>query len=113
MDKNSERILRAPLADYKFYILPPHYMEELKSLPTTVMSSSISVQEYLLGDYTTMKAHTMMGDVTWSVIRNHLTQKLGTLVEPLNETCKAAFQDELPDCTGERPTHYYFRFIGN
>lgn len=65
------------------------------------MSSSISVQEYLLGEYTTMKAHTMMGDVTWGVIRNHLTQKLGTLVEPLNEACKSAFQDELPDCNGE------------
>jgi hypothetical protein len=91
------------LADYKFYILPPHYMEELKSLPPTVMSSSISVEEYLLGQYTTMTAHAMMGDLTWSVLRNHLTQKLGTLVEPLEKACKSAFQDELPDCNGTRP----------
>jgi ent-kaurene oxidase len=88
-------------------------MEELKSLPPTIMSSSISVQEYLLGNYTTMKAHTMMGDITWSVIRNHLTQKLGTLVEPLTEACKLAFQVELPDSTGKRPTRSAFCFIGS
>ena len=77
------------------------------------MSSSLSVQEYLLGDYTTMKAHTMMGDVTWGVIRNHLTQKLGTLVEPLNEACESAFQDELPtNCNSEFPKRVTFCFIG-
>ncbi|KAF2656395.1 cytochrome P450 [Lophiostoma macrostomum CBS 122681] len=109
--EHSGRILRAPLADYKFYILPPQYMEELKSLPPAVMSSSVSVQEYLLGQYTTMNAHTMMGDVTWSVLRNHLTQKLGTLVEPLNATCKAAFQDEFPDCTDWTEVNVHDTFL--
>jgi hypothetical protein len=76
-------------------------MEELKSLPPTVISSSVSVQEYLLGQYTTMNAHTMMGDITWNVLRSHLTQKLGTLVKPLHATCESTFQDEFPDCTGK------------
>jgi hypothetical protein len=86
-------------------------MEELKSLPTTVMSSSISVQEYLLGQYTTMNAHTMMGTITWSVLRNHLTQKLGTLVEPLNETCKVAYLEELPECKEWTPVLVHDVFL--
>ncbi|KAF2008890.1 cytochrome P450 [Aaosphaeria arxii CBS 175.79] len=109
--KNTGRILRAPLADYRFYILPPHYMEELKSLPTSVMSSSVSVEEYLLGKYTTMQAHKIMGDITWNVIRNHLTQKLGTLVQPLDETCKMAYEVELPDCEDWTPVLVHDVFL--
>jgi hypothetical protein len=41
-----------------------------------------------------------MGDVTWNVIRNHLTQKLGVLVKPLEQACKDAFEDEFPNSNG-------------
>lgn len=76
-------------------------MEELKSLPTNIISSSLSIEEYLSGQYTTMTAHNMMGDITFSSLRTYLIQKLPNLVERLNDSCKSAYRDELPDCTGE------------
>lgn len=89
-------------------------MEELKSLPTTTMSSSISVEEYLLGGFTTMKAHEMLGDITWTVLRNHLTQKLGNLVEPLADAGRKAFRDEMPDCAGKQSIlHCTWSSVGN
>jgi ent-kaurene oxidase len=45
MNQHSNRILLAPLSDYKFYVLPPKYIDELKSLPPTVLSSSVAVEE--------------------------------------------------------------------
>lgn len=72
-------------------------MEELKSVPASVLSSSHAVSDYFLGAYTTLD-HSMFGHATWDVVRKYLTQRLGPLVRPLAEECEIAFREEIPLC---------------
>ncbi|KAF2233369.1 cytochrome P450 [Viridothelium virens] len=98
LKKENGQIVQVPLMDPELFILPPQYIDELKSQPESVASSSLAVDKYFLGSYTSLNAYRMMGKVTWNVIHSHLTQKLGTLVRPLSERCKLAFEKEFPDC---------------
>ena len=96
-------------------VIPSQYIDELKSLPEEILSSShavsevssypflyldlaqLTVPEYFVGSYTTMNL-SMMGAITWHVVRNRLTQSLFDLVAPLEEACFEAFEEYFPFC---------------
>ncbi|KAH7115000.1 cytochrome P450 [Dendryphion nanum] len=96
-EKNKSTLLQVPLVDSNLVIIPPEYVERLKSQPESLLSSSHAVADYFLGSYTTLDL-SVYGEVVWIVARRHLTQRLGTLIAPLNEETVFAFQQEIPEC---------------
>ncbi|KAI4098309.1 MAG: hypothetical protein L6R37_006539 [Teloschistes peruensis] len=95
--KYTDTIFQVPTVNQNLLVLPTKYVDELKSLPETTMSSSQAVADYFLGSYTTMGIH-LFGHVVWDVTRGHLTQNLGNHVEPLVEEAEYGFAQELPAC---------------
>lgn len=91
-------------------ILPTKFVDELKSLPETTMSSSQAVADYFLGSYTTLSIE-LFGHIVWDITRVHLTQNLGNLVEPLVDESKYGFSQEIPPCEDWTPIMVHPTFL--
>ncbi|KAL9047291.1 MAG: hypothetical protein Q9214_000091, partial [Letrouitia sp. 1 TL-2023] len=103
-----------PTVNQDLLVLPTRYVNELKSLPETTMSSSHAVADYFLGSYTTMGIH-LFGHIVWDVIRGHLTQNLGNHVRPLVDESTFGFDQELPACEDWTPINVHptlLRIVG-
>ncbi|MCJ1262588.1 hypothetical protein MMC22_002458 [Lobaria immixta] len=94
-------IFQIPTVNQNLLILPTKFVDELKSLPETTMSSSQAVADYFLGSYTTLSIE-LFGHIVWDITRVHLTQNLGNLVEPLVDESKYGFSQEMPPCEAFR-----------
>ncbi|KAL8668637.1 MAG: hypothetical protein Q9168_006743 [Polycauliona sp. 1 TL-2023] len=93
--KYTDTIFQIPTVNQNLLVLPTKYVNELKSLPETTMSSSHAVADYFLGSYTTLQIH-LFGHIVWDVTRGQLTQNLGNHVEPLVEESEYGYTREMP-----------------
>ncbi|KAL8656994.1 MAG: hypothetical protein Q9226_002365 [Calogaya cf. arnoldii] len=95
--KYTDTIFQIPTVNQNLLVLPTKYVNELKSLPETTLSSSQAVADYFLGSYTTLQIH-LFGHIVWDVTRGQLTQNLGNHVGPLVDESEYGFAQELPAC---------------
>ncbi|KAL8729321.1 MAG: hypothetical protein Q9166_004818 [cf. Caloplaca sp. 2 TL-2023] len=108
--KYTDTIFQIPTVNQNLLVLPTKYVNELKSLPETTMSSSQAVADYFLGSYTTLQIH-LFGHVVWDVTRGQLTQNLGNHVGPLIDESEFGFAQELPACEDWTPITVHSTFL--
>ncbi|CAO1598740.1 hypothetical protein XANCAGTX0491_002500 [Xanthoria calcicola] len=108
--KYTDTIFQIPTVNQNLLVLPTKYVNELKSLPETTLSSSHAVADYFLGSYTTLQIH-LFGHIVWDVTRGQLTQNLGNHVEPLVDESIYGFAQEMPACEEWTPVTVHPTFL--
>ncbi|KAL8804039.1 MAG: hypothetical protein Q9182_002830 [Xanthomendoza sp. 2 TL-2023] len=108
--KYTDTIFQIPTVNQNLLVLPTKYVNELKSLPETTLSSSQAVADYFLGSYTTLQIH-LFGHVVWDVTRGQLTQNLGNHVGPLVDESEYGYAQEMPVCEDWTPVTVHSTFL--
>ncbi|KAF2198223.1 cytochrome P450 monooxygenase-like protein [Delitschia confertaspora ATCC 74209] len=84
-------------ADTDMLVLPPKYVEELRSLPAGVASPTVAHAFNLSGGHTNMNI-ILKNNLHFRTLQEKLTPNLSKLTRPMQEELNFAVDNELPEC---------------
>ncbi|KAF2183915.1 cytochrome P450 [Zopfia rhizophila CBS 207.26] len=112
--KFSDRAWKFARADTDMLVLPPKYVNELRSLSTQIASPTVAHAFNLSGNHTNMNI-ILKNNLHFRTLQEKLTPNLAKLAQPMQDELDFAINKELPRCDGEwvaiKPYHTILRLV--
>lgn len=80
-------------------VLPPRFVNDIRTLPSSIASPTIAHAHNLMGSHTNMNI-ILHNNLHFRTLQLKLTPNLGNLVNPMKDELNYAIQKELPNCEG-------------
>ncbi|KAK4174301.1 cytochrome P450 [Triangularia setosa] len=94
-DQYGDRIFTIARPDSTITVVPPQYLDELQNLPDTKLNGIQALAEDMGDQYSGISI--LKGThLTFNVVRNKLTPRMGAIIPPLMEELEHAMKAELP-----------------
>lgn len=78
-------------------VLPPAYVDELRSLPSTVASPTVAHAHNLMGSHTNMNI-ILRNNLHFRTLVEKVTPNLNFLTPPMQDELDYAVEKDLPEC---------------
>ncbi|RDL34575.1 Uncharacterized protein BP5553_07703 [Venustampulla echinocandica] len=95
-------------------VLPPAYVDELRSLPSSIASPTVAHAHNLMGSHTNMNI-ILRNNLHFRTLVEKVTPNLNFLTAPMQDELDYAVEKDLPECEGEwvsiKPYHVILRLV--
>ncbi|KAK3367922.1 cytochrome P450 [Podospora didyma] len=99
-DQYSDSVFTIVRPDANITVLPPRYLNEIQNLHDDKLHAMQALSEDMGGDYSGISI--LVGShLTFNVVRNKLTPKMGAMLPLLVDELEHAMKVEIPPCKGE------------